>query len=86
MDRVQQKEPKMKPAKNNGEKRMKELGLFSLEKEERLGGGDWLTVKYLKGSYQVDKDRLFSVPVRDSTKTNGLRLQQRKLLRRIFSL
>lgn len=41
------------------DRRMRDLGLFSLEKR-RLGGNHMNAFKYVKGSFQMDGARLYS--------------------------
>ena len=72
------------------EKRLRELGLFSLEKR-RLQGDLTVAFQCLQGATgKVERDLgLFTRAQRDKTKRNGFKLTERRFkldIRRIFSL
>ena len=57
------------------EERLRELGLFSLEKR-RLWEDLLVTFQHLKGAYKKDWERLFSRSCCDRTKGNGFKLKE----------
>ncbi|GAB0182014.1 hypothetical protein GRJ2_000666700 [Grus japonensis] len=57
------------------EDRLRELGLFSLEKR-RLWGYLIAAFQYLKGAYKKDGDKLFSRACCDRTGNNGFKLKE----------
>ncbi|KAK4831869.1 hypothetical protein QYF61_019881 [Mycteria americana] len=57
------------------EDRLRELGLFSLEKR-RLWEDLLAAFQCLKGPYKKDGDRLFSRPCCDRTRGNGFKLKE----------
>ena len=56
-------------------KRLRELGMFSLEKR-RLWGDLIVPFLFLKGSYKKEGDGLFTPVDNDRTKGNGLKLKE----------
>jgi len=57
------------------EERLRELGLFCLEKR-RLQGDLIAAFQYLKGSYKKDGDKLFSKACCNSTRGDGFKLKE----------
>jgi len=57
------------------EKRLRQLGLLSLEKRS-LWGDLILMFQYLKGAYKKDRERLSTRACSDRTKGNGYKLRE----------
>ncbi|PKU45246.1 hypothetical protein llap_4443 [Limosa lapponica baueri] len=79
LERIQRRATKMMKGMErlSYEDRLRELGLFSLEKR-RLRGDLVAAFQYLKVAYRKDGDKLFSSVCCDRTRDNGFKLKEGK--------